>query len=139
MTMGLFDAYKGATKEMDGNFNEFIPQYIQAKLNGTESVRKCLYKVLADYKFDDSVGVTPDLNLSSDLGLDDLGFGQMLSVLRDRLIFTSLENSFLTWVNEMIGKFNDRECLDQCDFSITVKQLEEKINAGCPMYAVKVK
>lgn len=137
--MGLFDAYKGATKDMDGNINEFIPQYIQAKLNGTESVRKCLYKVLADYKFDDSVGVTPDLNLSSDLGLDDLDFVQMLSVLRDRLIFESRDNDFLSWVNEMIGKFNDQHGLDQGDCDLTVKQLEEKINAGCPMYAVKVK
>lgn len=132
--MGLFDAYKGATKELDGNFNEFIPQYIQAKLNGNESVHKCLYEVLTEFLGD----VTPDANLSDDLCCDDIDFVQMLSILRDRLIFESRENSFRSWVNEMIRKFNDQS-IDQCDYSITVRQLEEKIYEGCPLYAVKKK
>lgn len=137
--MGLFDAYKGATKDMDGNFNEFIPQYIQAKLNGTESFRKCLYSVITDFLGVDPVDVVPEAYLAGDLGCDDLDFVDMTNLLRDRLIFESSENSFFSWVNDKIVNINKGQTILQQEYDLTVRQLEEKIYEGCPLYAVKKK
>ena len=136
--MGLFDAYKGSTTELDGNFNEFVPQYIQAKLNGTESVRKCLYRILSEYS-----GLTTEIkqnmSIAMDLEIDDIDFVYACQNLKDNVIFQSRDNECVDWINMIIDKFNDQG--DVCDLycKMTVADLEAKINSGSPMCAVKIK
>ena len=137
--MGLFDAYKGSTTELDGNFNEFIPQYILVKVYGTEKIRTCLYRAISRISGVDVSEIKPEMKLADDLGMDNLDLFEVCIQLKGHIVFQSRENEFLDWVDLLMESLESSSDLLPGYEGMTVAQLEKKVDSGHPMYAAKVR
>ena len=141
--MGLFDAFENSYTEVKENYNEFVSQYINAKLNGTESYIECLYRVVSEYTGIDRLELRPDMKLEDDLCIDPgYHLPEVFNRLKERIIFKSKNNSFYDWYYSLDDKFADPKIgeyyyLQTCN--MTLGQLENIIADASPRYAAIVK
>ena len=135
--MGFLDAYEGAVEDYDGNYNYFVAQHIQMRLNGSETVHVCLRRALALVSGMERSTLRPHMNLKNDLGLSDKTFLYLLRILEDSIIFMSGHNPFYDWFMAANNFRHDNGHWGQF-IDITIAQLEELIESGHPMSAAKL-
>lgn len=133
--MEIFSEFSGSTIQKDGNYNEFVSQYILLKLNGSESIHDCLYRVISNYALPDEA-LTAGKSLYNELGIDELDFREIMIALKEVLIFKSKDNSFYRWYKE---NWDNNNVLMNTLSTITIGQLEALIYSGDPLYAAKVR
>ena len=137
--MGLFEKYDVRYTDQNGNYHKFIPQYIRARVNGVINVHTCLYRIIYHNScVNDESMIQPQKRFLPDLGIDTGFFLEILLELFRHVIFESEKNSFSDWFGEICDRLkSDDRGVDDMLQTMTVAQLEEKINAGNPKCAAR--
>ena len=134
--MGLFEKYDVRHVDHSGNYHEFIPQYILARVNGVENVHTFLYRIIyQNSSAQNESMIRPHKRLLPDLGIDGGFLFSILLELFTHVVFESQKNSFNDWFDELREMTADG--VDEMLQTMTVAQLEEKINSGNPKFAAR--
>lgn len=136
---GIFARYSDSTPALDGNYNLFVPQNIRLRVNGREPLHKCLYKIVEDVACLDPGTARPEMHFWNDLGLDDVDLSEILRAIDGHVLFESRRNAFTHWYEEMMGRLSQGNAYEHIEWlaDMTLNDLENRINSGCPVSVAK--